>query len=103
MDMSKKPTDVSELEFIVGHYCKRVAEFLALCGAMIALQAVLSILNPANPPDVPVADHERAKRIYLACVRSTKNLLGYEWNMAIKACAAKHADSLYRPIDLPPR
>lgn len=101
MDTSKKPTDVSELEFIVGHYCKRVAEFLALCAAMVALQAFLTIFNPANPVDTFYPTPKSAKMAYIECVKSAGQLVGDEWQTEMRRCSELHKFLLERGIDLP--
>lgn len=97
-----KPTDVSDFEWRVGQFCKRLAEFLALCALMIALQGFLTLFNPANPPDQYVTT-PKDKQAYLACVRASQRLYGFEWNMAVKACAKRFHESSQKALDLPPR
>lgn len=97
---NEKPTDVSELEWRIGRFVRRCCEFIALCAAMIALQAFLTVFNPANPTDKEVTV-KRDKAVYLACVNASRKLHGYEWNMAVKACAQRYHEGSKRMVDYP--
>jgi len=99
---NEKPTDVSEVEWRIGRFVVRVAEFLALCAAMIALQAFLTVFNPANPPDTNVA-HKADKGAYLACIAAAQNLQGLDWQMAARLCSKRFHESTKKTLDLPPR
>lgn len=95
-----KPTDVSELEWRIGRFVKRCAEFLALCAAMIALQAFLTIFNPANPRDTVVLQ-PADKGVYLTCIATAQHLQGLHWHHAAKLCSKRFHDGRKKTLDLP--
>lgn len=100
--MHNKPKDVSELEWRIGKVLVGSAEFMALCAAMVALQAFLTLFNPANPPDVTV-QQKADKAAYLACVEAAQNLQGMHWSHAQKLCSKRFHESTKKTLDLPPR